>query len=102
MDNSTNDLLRELTVLQKEQNDLLKRYLWRLRFSLGTLFLLMTAVCVGLGTVVYKLRDGSQRSTVANRPWYFAPPSVPTTARLIPTTPPGYPFVNPGPSSDKK
>jgi hypothetical protein len=47
-------LLRELIDLQKEENQLLKKYLWRLRFSLLSLLLLTTATAVGLGFLVYE------------------------------------------------
>ena len=45
--------LKELITLQREQNELLKRHLWRLKFSLLTLLLLITAMCIGLGLIVY-------------------------------------------------
>lgn len=48
--------LQELIDLQKEQNELLRRHLWRLRFSLLSLLLLITLVAVGLGVVVYQTR----------------------------------------------
>jgi hypothetical protein len=51
------DQLQQIIELHKEQNQLLKRYLWRLRFSLLGLLLLMTISCVGLGMIVYKLRQ---------------------------------------------
>jgi hypothetical protein len=55
---SVNDeLVRELIELQREQNALLKRHLWRLRFSLMTLLLLSTATAVGLGFLTYRLRS---------------------------------------------
>jgi hypothetical protein len=47
-------LLRELIDLQKEENQLLKRYLWRLRFSLLSLLLLTTVTAIGLGILVFK------------------------------------------------
>lgn len=40
--------------LLEEQNQLLKRYLWRLRFSLLGLLLMTTATAIGLGVLVYK------------------------------------------------
>ena len=45
--------LKELIDLQREQNQLLKKYLWRFRFSLITLLLLTTAICICLGFVIY-------------------------------------------------
>jgi hypothetical protein len=52
-------LLQQLIELQTEQNQLLKRYLWRLRFSLSTLLLLTTALCCGLGFVAYRQQSVS-------------------------------------------
>jgi cytochrome c-type biogenesis protein CcmH/NrfG len=40
--------LRRLIELQTEQNQLLRKYLWRIRFSLLTLLILTTLVAVGL------------------------------------------------------
>lgn len=48
------DQLQELINLQREQNQLLKKYLWRLRFSLLGLLLLTTATAIGLGVVVHQ------------------------------------------------
>ena len=50
------DQLQQLIELQKEQNQLLNRYLWRFRFSLLSLLLLTTFTAVGLGVVVYQTR----------------------------------------------
>jgi hypothetical protein len=66
------DQLQELINLQKEQNQLLKKYLWRFRFSLLFLMLLTTATAVGLGLLVYQ----DQRPTAT---------AMPTTT--TPTTP---------------
>jgi len=41
--------LQQVIELLAEQNRLLKRYLWRIRFSLLTLLVLTTLVAVGLG-----------------------------------------------------
>jgi hypothetical protein len=49
--------LHELINLQREQNVLLKRYLWRLRFSLLSLLLITTAIAVVLGFVIYQDRS---------------------------------------------
>jgi hypothetical protein len=48
------DQLQRLIELQTEQNQLLKRYLWRFRFSLLTLLVLTTAICCTLGFIIYK------------------------------------------------
>jgi hypothetical protein len=61
------DQLQQLIELQKEQNQLLKRYLWRLRFSLLSLLLLTTITAIGLGVFVYR------EETRVNAP-------IPTTA----------------------
>ncbi len=47
--------LQRLIELQTEQNQLLKKHLVRIRFSLLTLLLLTTAVCCCLGYITYKL-----------------------------------------------
>jgi hypothetical protein len=48
--------LQELIELQKEQNQLLKKHLTRIRFSLWALLVLMTLTAVGLGAGVYLTR----------------------------------------------
>jgi hypothetical protein len=45
--------IQQLIELQTEQNQLLKRHLWRFRFSLVALLLLTTATCCGLGFMIY-------------------------------------------------
>lgn len=69
-------LLRELIDLQKEENQLLKKYLWRLRFSLLSLLLLTTATAIGLGFLVYE----KQAKIV------LPAPTAPTTSTNAPTT----------------
>jgi hypothetical protein len=49
-------LLEKLVRLQEEQNELLRKNLWRVKFSLFALMLLMTLSAVGLGTGVYLTR----------------------------------------------
>src|SRR5690349_17457204 len=66
-------LLRELVAGQKEQTELLRKHLFRLRFSLLTLLLLMTLTCAGLGYLVY-----SERPSTAAK-----------TTTLVPTSPSG-------------
>src|SRR5262245_8378047 len=43
--------LSQVVQLLTEQNELLKRHLWRFRFSLLALLILMTLTCGGLGFV---------------------------------------------------
>ena len=64
--------LQELIQLQKEQNQLLKRYLWRLRFSLLTILLMMTGVCIGLGFLVYATKSKVAPPTLT----LTAPPTI--------------------------
>jgi hypothetical protein len=45
--------LQQLIELQTKQNQLLERYLWRIRFSLLTLLLLTTAICCCLSFIIY-------------------------------------------------
>jgi hypothetical protein len=52
--------LQQLIELQAEQNQLLRKYLWRIRFSLLTLLILTTAVCCGLGFLVYTQQTARQ------------------------------------------
>ena len=99
--------LQELIELQKEQNQLLKRYLWRLRFSLLTIMLMMTGVCIGLGFLVYETKSkvappmltftaprlSLSRGTITEIP-AAAPPATPSagTYDVIPNPP--LPSVN--------
>jgi hypothetical protein len=48
--------LQQLIELQQEQNQLLKRHLWRLRFSLLGLLIMTTILAVVLGIVAYQTR----------------------------------------------
>jgi hypothetical protein len=71
------DQLQQLIDLQKEQNQLLKRYLWRFRFSLLGLLLLTTATAIGLGVLVYQTRPPK------NSPWL-----APVRIAIPPMSPP--------------
>jgi hypothetical protein len=51
--------LQQLINLQTEQVELLKKYLWRLRFSLLTLLLLTTGSCIALGYMAITNRASS-------------------------------------------
>jgi hypothetical protein len=48
------DEQQQIIELLREQNQLLKKYLWRVRFSLLFLMLMTTAICLGLAIVVYQ------------------------------------------------
>jgi hypothetical protein len=79
--------LQQLIELQAEQNQLLKRHLWRLRFSLLTLLLLTTATCCGLGVVIY--RQEPQQRVIR----------VPVAVPPVPTPAPIAPYATPGPAA---
>src|SRR5262249_25012553 len=58
--------LQQIIELQTEQNQLLKRYLWRIRFSLLTLLILTTLISLGFGFVIYS----EQRKSVGTFPTF--------------------------------
>src|SRR6478752_3895909 len=66
--------LQRLIELQTKQNQLLERYLWRIRFSLITLLLLTTAICCCLGFIIYEQQTN--------------PGAVPKVMKTITTAPP--------------
>jgi hypothetical protein len=103
MDNDTSDLLRELITLQKEQNTLLKRYLWRLRFSLLTLLLITTATAVTLGIVATRMNSGTRRAfnQALTNPLYPVVPYVPNQVAPVPPAMP-LPSPNQPPQSGSK
>jgi hypothetical protein len=66
---------QEMVGLLREQNQLLKKHLWRLRFSLFSLLLLTTLSCITLGYLTYRTHVSS-------------PPSLPAAfAQVQPTLP---------------
>jgi|SRR4051812_26358590 hypothetical protein len=78
--------LQQIIELQTQQNQLLEKYLWRIRFSLLTLLLLTTAICCGLGFLVYKQQlASSPRITIPSLSGSF------TGAQSLPT----YKFAQP-------
>jgi hypothetical protein len=86
--------LKQLIDLQTEQNQLLKKHLWRFRFSLMTLLFLTTATCCCLGFVIYMQRNALRPAPAG--PWtsyapansaapiYAAPTPVPATSNVAP------------------
>lgn len=77
--------LQQLIDLQKEQNALLKKYLWRLRFSLLTLLLLTTGTAIGLGALTYSLRSPpAPTAPTATATLQFIPQQGSTTLQLQP------------------
>src|SRR6476646_8118613 len=84
------ELLRELVELQREQNQLFRRYLWRLRFSLLSLLLLMTATAVYFGFIA-----ANGRSNIPTPATTTAPPTL-----VIPTRIPGAGGPRPVPIRD--
>src|SRR4051812_49964333 len=89
--------LQQLIELQTEQNHLIRKYLWRIRFSLLTLLLLTTAVCCGLGFLVY-----NQQTAIQIRPSISpAPPPVRPAMMGAPLAPPQpQPVGSPQPGTD--
>ena len=70
--------LQELIELQKEQNQLLRKHLTRIRFSLWALLLLTTFTSTALG--IYAYTNRSQQRAAAPQPAgaYFRPtPALP-------------------------
>ena len=67
------DQLQELINLQKEQNQLLRKYLWRFRFSLLFLMLLTTATAIGLGLLVYRNQPKVIQPTAVTGTWSATP-----------------------------
>ena len=78
------DLLRQLIDGQKEQTELLRRYLWRLRFSLLGLLILTTVTAIGLGILVYE----QQTKTASVAPTTATFTVAPSQGTLILSTPP--------------
>src|SRR5689334_2782903 len=74
------DGAQELVRLMREQNELLKRYLRKLRFSLLGLLLLTTGIAIGLGFIAYKQQFqaiGPSASVVSSAPYNpYAPPAA--------------------------
>jgi hypothetical protein len=89
------DALERLVELQIEQNQLLKKYLWRFRFSLLTLLLLTTGLCCGLGFVMYKVNSAYQILPMGA--YYGIPPSGVPPTQPFPTGLPPAP-LNDGPT----
>jgi hypothetical protein len=70
--------LQQLIELQQEQNQLLKRHLWRLRFSLFSLLIMTTVTAIVLGYVAYQTRPTAS----------VAPLPAPAPIRVV--VPPAY------------
>lgn len=77
--------LERLIELQTEQNTLLKKHLARLKFSLMSLLLLTTVVCVGLGSVIWTQH---QRYVAPIPPPVYTGPAVYGTIQTAPAGPP--------------
>jgi len=97
------ELVRELVELQREQNALLKKHLWRLRFSLLTLLLLTTASAVCLGIIMVRLRNQSPPGGVItlSAPTWTGSSGTPTATLRLQTTP-TLPTLNSAPDSPFK
>jgi hypothetical protein len=75
--------LQQLIELQTEQNELLKRHLLRLRFSLAALLMLTTACCLALGYVTYQIRSAGR--PIPTGPFY--PQPSPPSRVILPGIP---------------
>jgi hypothetical protein len=78
--------LQKLIELQTEQNQLLKKHLWRFRFSLSTLLVLTTGICICLGVMIYSLRAVIFLRPAPTATWPIGPTYVPANG-----APPTYP-----------
>jgi hypothetical protein len=89
--------LQEIIELQKQQNQLLKKHLTRIRFSLWALLVLMTLTGVGLGLGVYLTRPRTAaiarfpRATASSKPYTLSISS----ATDLPTAPPSAVYSDP-------
>lgn len=86
MDDETNKWLSRILDAQKDQNDLLRKNLGRIRFSLRTLLILTTMLAIGMGIIVFlnKRQPGI--------PTGLVPLPNPTTQS--PYNPTGNPYTN--------
>jgi hypothetical protein len=84
MNEETNQLLRQILEAQKQQNAFLQRYLWRLRFSLLSLLLLMSVLAVGLGFVAFTNKPTAPAAPVAAPPVAAPRVAVPPPAVFVP------------------
>jgi|tagenome__1003787_1003787.scaffolds.fasta_scaffold18499582_1 hypothetical protein len=90
--------LQQLIELQAEQNRLLKRYLWRIRFSLLALLILTTTISCGLGFVIYTQQKPAAATIVPTVQWSAPTPSG--TLRLGISPRPSATLMSSGSSDD--
>jgi hypothetical protein len=90
------ELLTRLVTLQEEQNQLLKKHLTRIKFSLWTLLLLTTGICLLLGVNAYRQQTAptpagtfTWRATPAQPP-LFPQPTNQTFEDLFGDPPPAF------------
>jgi hypothetical protein len=75
--------LQRLIELHAEQNQLLRKHLWRIRFSLQALLVLMTLVAGGLGVTFATVRSLNRQMQRMPQP----APSSPLPAPVVPASP---------------
>ena len=100
MDERSNELLLQILAVQKEQATLLRQHLGRFKFSIRSLLLLTTLMCVGLGVDAYKMPSGGR--VVFPAPSAYSSPA-PTNPPLtyVPVLRPGQPYwTTPGTATD--
>jgi hypothetical protein len=91
MDEKSVELLQEILIQQKEQTELLRKHLGRIRFSLYGLMLLVTISGVALGCGMYLLRHTGRPFVVPANP----PTPIPNSPYQNYQTPPNRPIPAP-------
>lgn len=89
------DTQQQIIELLAEQNQLLKKYLWRVRFSLSALLLLTTGVAILLGVVAYRQHTARAAAAVVV-PTAFVGPVPPVLPPNSPASP--YQYLLPIPA----
>jgi hypothetical protein len=78
------ELLAEILKSSQQTNDLLRKHLFRLRFSLLSILVVMTLVCVFLGIAIYGARP---KWSPAATQTVLTTPQVSVQIRELPTDP---------------
>ncbi len=83
-------LLRDLIAGQKEQTELLRQHLTRIKFSLRALLLLMTGLAIGMWFIAYEYRPSPIRAmTTVYTPFpQIAAPYAPSVSPNAQSSPP--------------
>lgn len=93
-------LLEKLVQLQEEQNQLLKKHLTRIRFSLWSLLVLTTLMGISLGLGVYFTRPKTAAAVPATAAFVsYPPPPIPSSNSVAPNSPFPPTEINDAPAS---